>query len=75
MAGTVTQMAKSARDAIICGFEVVTVRPWRADDDIGKPRTPEPMVLIAKPPANEARMQSAYSCFDRRSGFGDMINL
>ncbi len=74
MAGTVTQMAKSARDAINCGFEVVTVRPWR-DGDIEKPRTPRPMVLLAKPPADEARLQSAYRCFDRKSGVGDMIIL
>ena len=74
MVGSVTQIARSARDAINCGFEVVTVRPWH-DGDMGKPsgRIPNPMVLIVQPPANEARMQSAYSCFDRKSGVGDKV--
>jgi hypothetical protein len=66
-AGTVSQMARSARDAINCGFEVVTIRPWH-DGDIQKPGMPDPMVLIVQPPVNDAKMNSAFSCFYQKSG-------
>jgi len=71
MAGSVSQMAKSARDAINCGFETVTVRPWKDGDGL-RPHFPHPMVLIVKPPSNEEKMQAAYRCFDEKSG-ADMV--
>jgi hypothetical protein len=73
-AGKQSQMARSAKTAINCGFEVVTVRPWR-EGDIARPdpsKIPRPFSLIVQA-APDSDLNQVVACFERRDGRNGLV--
>lgn len=72
-AGKASQMADWARIAINCGFEVVTVRPWKVGDiELSRPEVPQPMSLIVQAPST-SDLNKVVRCFDSKTGADDVI--
>jgi len=72
-AGSAKQMAKDAKAAIECGFDVVTVRPWK-NGDIERPAQfiRRPMSLIVQT-TRESDLDAVFRCFDDKTGISRAI--
>jgi hypothetical protein len=72
-AGKASRMADWAKIAINCGFEVVTVRPWKVGDiALSRPSVPQPMSLIVQAPST-SDLNKVVGCFDSKTGADDVI--
>ncbi|MEO5773030.1 MAG: hypothetical protein ABIQ32_02790 [Sphingomicrobium sp.] len=74
--GTRPQLAKDARAAIKCGFEVVTVRPWRNGDAL-RPQVSGHLVLEVTPPsrASDQELTRIFGCFYHARGYDKFVIL
>lgn len=72
-AGSAAQMARDAKFAIECGFDVVTVRPWK-DGDIRRPAQfiTRPMSLIVQA-SRESDLNKVVGCLDDKTGASGAI--
>jgi hypothetical protein len=74
-AGTASRMARDAKIAINCGFEVVTVRPWM-EGDIARPAASisRPMSLIVQA-SPDADLNRVVGCLERKSGTAGLVRI
>jgi hypothetical protein len=65
-AGTVAQMARAAKNAVNCGYEVVTVRPWQPSDPTGGNSPPARSLIVQV--QHGADLNKMRSCFYPKVG-------